>query len=90
MQFFLSFFLLFNSVWKQLFTHNIIKTWEDWKWDGESITKANGFLYQLQSPFFLVSFQILVQVLQIVREVTVKLQMKAIDVASAYRRLSLD
>ena len=57
----------------------------DWKWDGESSTKANGFLYQLQSPLFLVSFQILVQVLQIVREVTVKLQMKAIDVASAYR-----
>ena len=32
----------------------------DWSWDGETITKANGFLFQLQSPSFLVSFQILV------------------------------
>ena len=24
----------------------------DWKWDGETLTKANGFLFQLQSPSF--------------------------------------
>ena len=24
----------------------------DWSWDGETITKANGFLYQLQSSTF--------------------------------------
>lgn len=24
----------------------------DWKWDGESITKANGFLFQLVSIIF--------------------------------------
>ena len=52
----------------------------DWSWDGETITKANGFLFQLQSSSFLVAFQILVQVLQILREVTIKLQMKAVDV----------
>ena len=49
----------------------------DWNWDGETITKANGFLFQLQSSSFLVSFQILVQVLHILRELTVKLQMQA-------------
>lgn len=27
----------------------------DWSWDGETITKANGFFFQLQSPSFLVS-----------------------------------
>lgn len=31
----------------------------DWSWDGETITKANGFLFQLQSSQFLVAFQIL-------------------------------
>lgn len=57
----------------------------DWSWDGETITKANGFLFQLQSPLFLVSFQILLQVLHILRELTIKLQMKATDVVSAYK-----
>ena len=41
-----------------------------------------GFLFQLHSS---VSFQILVQVLQILRELTIKLQSKAIDVVSAYK-----
>ena len=57
----------------------------DWSWDGETITKANGFLYQLQSSSFLLSFQILLQVFQLLREITLKLQMKAIDVISAYQ-----
>lgn len=37
----------------------------DWSWDGETIIKANGFVFQLQSSSFLVAFQIIVQVLQI-------------------------
>ena len=57
----------------------------DWSWDGETITKANGFLFQLQSSIFLVSFQILIQFFQILREVTIKLQMKAVDVVYAYK-----
>ena len=57
----------------------------DWSWDGETITKGNGFLFQLQSPLFLVSFQILLQVLHILRELTIKLQMEATDVVSAYK-----
>ena len=57
----------------------------DWSWDGETITKANDFLFQLQSSLFLVSFQILVQAFQILRELTVKLQSRAIDVISAYK-----
>ena len=56
----------------------------DWCWDGETITKANGFLFQLQSSLFLVYFQIVVQVHQILRA-TIKLQLKAIDVVSAYK-----
>ena len=46
---------------------------------------ANGFLFQLKSSLFLVSFQILLQVLQILRELTIKLQLKAIDVVYAYK-----
>ena len=45
----------------------------DWSWDGETITKANAFLFQLQSSTFLVAFQILMQFSQILREVTVVL-----------------
>ena len=57
----------------------------DWSWDGETITKATGFLYQLQSSTFLVSFQILMQFFQLLRELTIKLQMKAADVVYAYK-----
>ena len=49
--------------------------------DGETITKANGFLYQLQSSTFL---QILILFF---RELTIKLQMKAVDVVYAYKRV---
>ena len=60
----------------------------DWKWDGESIMKANGFLFQLQSPSFLIAFKILLHILYILRELTVKLQMQAIDVTYAYQQVS--
>ena len=60
----------------------------DWSWDGETITKANGFLYRLQSSTFLVSFQILMQFFQILRELTMKLQMKAVDVVYAYKMVN--
>ena len=35
----------------------------DWSWDGETLTKANGFFYQLGSSSFLVCFKILLEVL---------------------------
>ena len=60
----------------------------NWSWDGETITKANGFLFQLQSSTFLVAFQVLIQVLHILRELTMKLQMQAIDVVYAYKMVS--
>ena len=47
----------------------------EWNWDGETITKANGFLFQLHSSSFLVAFQTLLQVLHVLRELTMKLQM---------------
>ena len=31
----------------------------EWSWDGDTITKANGFLYQIQSSSFLICFNIL-------------------------------
>ena len=48
----------------------------DWNWDGESITKGNGFLFQLQSLSFLIAFKILLHILYILREITVKLRMQ--------------
>lgn len=59
----------------------------DWSWDGEMITKANGFLFQLESSAFLVSFQILIQFFQILRVVTVYLWRKAADVVCAYEMI---
>ena len=60
----------------------------DWSWDGETITKANGFLFQLESSSFLIAFEILLQVLQVLREVTMKLQMKVMDVLYAYMNIT--
>ena len=57
----------------------------NWSWDGETVTKANGFLFQLQLSTFLVAFHILLQVMQVLKEVTLKLQMQAIDVVYAYK-----
>ena len=56
----------------------------DWSWDGETITRANGFLFQLQSSTFLVAVCMLVQIYQVLEELTVKLQSIAIDVVQAY------
>jgi len=43
---------------------------DDWNWDGETVTKASGFLYQLESLSFLVSFIILLEVPSYLRELT--------------------
>ena len=58
----------------------------DWNWDGESITKVNGFVFQ--SPSFLIAFKILLRILYVLRELTMKLQMQAIDVTYAYQQVT--
>lgn len=60
----------------------------DWNWDGETVTKANGFLYQLESSLFLVSFVILLETLSSMQGLTCKLQMKAVDVLYAYKEVN--
>ena len=60
----------------------------NWAWDGETITKANGFLYQLQSSPFLISFKILLEVMCCLRGLTKKLQLQAIDVFYAYKEVN--
>ena len=59
----------------------------NWNWDGETRTKANGFLFQLQSSLFLLSFKILLEVLISLRGLTLKLQMETIDVLYVYREV---
>ena len=59
----------------------------DWNWDGETITKANGFLFQLQSSSFLTCFKILIEIFHKLRSLTMKLQMQAIDVVYAYKEV---
>ena len=60
----------------------------DWNWDGETVMKANGFIHQLESSTYLISFKILLECLTHVRGLTVKLQMQAIDVLYAYKQVS--
>ncbi len=57
----------------------------DWTWDGESVNKESGYLFQLESSTFLIPFQILLQFFQLLREVTIKLQMRATDVVYALK-----
>ena len=45
----------------------------------DTITKANGFLHQLESSSFLICFNILSEVLPYLRSLTLKLQMQALD-----------
>ena len=59
----------------------------NWSWDGDTVTKANGFLFQLQSPSFLICFKILLEILQSLRSLTLKLQMQTIDVVYAYKQV---
>lgn len=58
----------------------------NYHWDGETLTKANGFLYQLEY-YFLGVFQDTLEVLSYLRSLILKLQMQAIDVIYAYKEI---
>ena len=60
----------------------------DWDWDGETITKASGFLHHTESASYLVAFKILLEVLANLRGLTLKLQMQAGDVFYAYNEVT--
>ena len=60
----------------------------NWAWDGETITKANGFLHQLHSSSFLISVKVLLEVMCCLRGLTKKLQLQAIDVFYAYKQIT--
>ena len=60
----------------------------NWSWDSETLTKANGFLRQLTSFDFLISFSISMRILSSLRCLTINLQKKTLDVLSAYERVS--
>ena len=59
----------------------------EWKWDTDTLTKANSFRYQFESSSFLVCFKILLEVLTCLRGLTLKLQLRAIDVVYAYKEV---
>ena len=60
----------------------------DWSWDGETLTKANGFLHQLESSSLLICFKILLEVLSYLRSLTLGLQEEALDVMHAYEQVN--
>ena len=59
-----------------------------WSWDSETVAKASGFLHQLNSFEFLISFCITMRVLSSLRSLTIKLQKKANDILAAYDLVS--
>ena len=60
----------------------------NWDWDGETVTRASGFLHHTESASFLIAFKILLEVLANLRGLTVKLQMEAGDVFYAYNEVT--
>lgn len=62
----------------------------EWNWDAETVMKATGFMYQLESSSFLICFQILLECLTRMRSLTLKLQMRAVDVLYAYKQVNKD
>ena len=85
------------TVFFNLYT-SIIKTMEaistcsseygEWSWDNETLTKARGFLHQLVSFEFLVTFNVTMRVLSSLRSLTVQLQKKSSDILAAYDHVS--
>lgn len=56
-------------------------------WDTQTLTKARGFLHQLVSFEFLVTFNVTMRVLSSLRSLTVKLQKKSSDILAAYEHV---
>ena len=52
---------------------------QGWAWNADTVTKAHGYLAQLQSPSFLICFKILLQVFTCLRGLTTKLQKEESD-----------
>ena len=60
----------------------------NWSWDTDTITKARGFLRQLNSFEFLVAFNVTMRILSSLRSLTVKLQKASNDIRAAYKLVS--
>ena len=60
----------------------------NWSWDSETIAKANGFLHQICSFQFLVSFSIAMRIFSSLRSLTVNLQKKTQSILTAYEHVS--
>ena len=60
----------------------------NWSCDTDTITKARGFLHQLNSFEFLVAFNVTMRILSSLRSLTVKLQKASNDILAAYEMVS--
>lgn len=57
-------------------------------WDGDTISRAAGFLHALQSGLFLVAFVVVRKCLQYLKPITLRLQQTAKDIAAAYKEIT--
>ena len=62
-------------------------TVEEWNWDGDTKTRAQGILANLDNFEFIVSLMVLKNVLHPLREITTELQKRDIDIRCAYTLL---
>ncbi|ORU94881.1 MAG: hypothetical protein A6F71_09870 [Cycloclasticus sp. symbiont of Poecilosclerida sp. M] len=60
----------------------------EWSWDSKSITKANGYIHQLASSEFIVTFLTTMRILSSLRCLTINLQKKVNDILAAYDHVS--
>ena len=60
----------------------------DWSWDSETLAKASGFLHQISSFQFLVSFSIAMRIFSCLRSLTINLQKKTHSILTAYEHVS--
>ena len=62
---------------------------ENWDWDSNTRTKAQGFLHSLTSGRTIIALVILNHVLDIVKGLSAKLQKRDADIVMAYKYIDL-
>ena len=86
---YLVFYDLYPAIIKAMESINSSSTeFGNWSWDSETMTKANGYLFQVTSFEFLTAFSITMRILSSLRCLTVNLQKRSHDVLTAYEHVS--
>ena len=64
-----------------------LEEYGDWKWDRETLTKANGLMYALTNFEFIVALECTMKCMSIIKPVSVKLQKRSNDIVKAHNHV---